>query len=180
MTSDRIDIRRYSFSASDRFLFDANIWLLLNGPVVIPPDWRVEVYSRALKEILARGCAVFIEAAVLSEFANRYAKHCFEKHCTLGQTFKEFRDSMGFSPFAQIICDEIHDILAIATPIGCGLDQMNRADILREFAAGGADFNDLLICETCRIHSLTLVTHDRDFQNAPVRILTAHSRLLPR
>ena len=51
-------------------------------------------------------------------------------------------------------------------------------ELLNEFAAGECDFNDQVIIKLCKKEELTLITHDADFRDAGIPILTANHRLL--
>ena len=49
------DIKKYTFHEGDSFLFDANIWMLIYGPIA-NKDGRTEVYSAALRDIRKNNC----------------------------------------------------------------------------------------------------------------------------
>ena len=51
-------------------------------------------------------------------------------------------------------------------------------ELLDDYAAGGFDFNDQVITELCKRKGLTLITHDGDFKDSGVPILTANKKLL--
>ena len=67
----------YRFRETDRLLFDANVWLFLHSPQYGPNDSRVRVYSAAVKNIFAARSRIFIDALVLSEFINAWARFAY-------------------------------------------------------------------------------------------------------
>jgi predicted nucleic acid-binding protein len=172
------DIRRQKFTSADKFLLDANIWLFLQGPQGNPSDWRSEIYSRALADMLAAKCLILVDALVVSEFVNRFARFHFGLLKEARDNFKKFRDSAAFKPIAADIALEVKGIFSISNRIECGFSTLKTVDLLNEFAGGESDFNDLIIAEVCRANNCTLVTHDGDFGAKDLPILTANNRLL--
>ncbi|MPM51768.1 hypothetical protein SDC9_98519 [bioreactor metagenome] len=53
-------------------------------------------------------------------------------------------------------------------------------EIMSFFEQGKYDFNDLLFAEICRSRGMVFVTHDKDFSELGVEILTANEKLLRR
>ena len=171
------DIRRHRFTGKERLFFDTSIWLSLYGPQSSPPDHRTHIYSRALKQILVARVPLHLDAVVISEFVNRYARLRHQQSSTTDD-YKTFRNSPAFGPIAADISADTSAILNDATPLDTAFSQTDLPAMLKEFGAGGTDFNDLLIADSCRRHSLTLVTHDGDFVEGGLSILTANNRLL--
>src|SRR5437870_2654808 len=108
------DIATYRFTNSDRIFFDANVWLSIYGPQGDPRDPVARTYSAALSRILNGGLNVHVDALVLSEFANRYARLEFELRKQYGvfDKFKPFRDSDDYIDVAAGIADAMRRILA--------------------------------------------------------------------
>ena len=50
--------------------------------------------------------------------------------------------------------------------------------LLSDFEANSRDFNDAILAQLCRAKDLKLVTHDGDFKDCGITILTANSNLL--
>jgi predicted nucleic acid-binding protein len=170
----------YTFTASDKLLFDANIWLFIYSHQYRPTDRRAKAYSTALKGMIAARCAICIDAIVLSEFVNVMARLAYNSipKTTRPSDFKAFRNSSSFKAIAKSIADSCRRILKVATRIESGFTTLDPVALLDRYEAGKSDLNDLLLAELCSAQGLTLVTDDADFRGCDVRILTANARLL--
>ncbi len=119
------------------------------------------------------------DVLVLSEFANRYARIEYEYHKSDGSsTYKEFRNSPDFANVAQAIADSMRRILKISIPLESGFADLNHSAFASQFETGVCDFNDMVINALCVSRDLLLVTHDGDFKDEDVSILTANGKLL--
>ena len=175
MTPPRYDISSYAFDPTSSYFLDTNVWFLVYGPTP-PGDARVRIYSDAVKRLRSSGAPTLIDALVMSEFANTWAR--FEFRRTGGSDFKFFRNSRGFKGVAQDIAVSLRSILSVAKPTGTAFANIDLTAVLTTFEAGGADFNDLLIVETCRSKSCLLVTDDGDMKKSDVPIVTGNQVLL--
>ena len=79
---------------------------------------------------------------------------------------------------AQDIAAALRSILSIAKPTGTAFANIDLVPLLASFEAGGRDFNDLLIVETCRARSLVLITDDGDMKASDITIVTGNATLL--
>jgi predicted nucleic acid-binding protein len=171
------DIRSYSFNAQDHLFLDANIWLSLYGQAA----WarrRTPDYSRAWRDIVQRGCAVFIDVLVVSEFINAYARIEYQRLRTGQMTFKSFRKTSAFPPIAAMIAQCVTRILRRCRRLDSGFETCDINRLLNDFGQGSEDFNDQVIVEVCRTHGLKLITDDGDFKGARLDVLTANPNLL--
>lgn len=176
------DVTSYVFTDRDRLFVDANVWLFVHGPSK-PGDRRVAAYSRALAKCVAARSAVQIDALVLSEFVNRYARI---RHSVLQLTgaaaprdFKQFRNGPRFRPVAEEIADAVRRILAVCNRMESGFSSVDILAMISRYALGGHDFNDQMIIDLCRRQGLVLVTDDRDFGGSGLTLVTANRKLLP-
>lgn len=176
-----IDIRHHRFNASDRLLVDANVWMFVHGPLPCPSRLS-DAYSKALLQMRASKCQVFIDILILSEFVNRFARIEFDQTSPSIKpaNFKQYRDSTLFAPVAREIAVNVRKILSAAAPCESGFAALNVNALLNVFEAGKTDFNDQVIGEICKSKSLSLVTNDADFGANDIPILTANNRLLHR
>ena len=179
MTADVRDIRKHTFSAADRLLLDANIWLSVYGPAAMQ-DTRTSIYSAALRKMLAAKSQVFLDAFILSEFVNRFARFEYDRARIAGEAtdFKSFRDSPAFQDVAVEIAISATKIVNMSSRCQWTFMTANVGDLLGDFARTRSDFNDLVLASICREQGLTLVTHDADLKSSGLPILTAHPRLL--
>jgi predicted nucleic acid-binding protein len=175
LSAPRFDVTKYVFDSATRYFLDTNIWFLVYGPAT-PGDPRAATYSDALKRLRASRAPVLIDAVVISELVNAWAR--FEFSRSGAAKFKTFRNSAAFRPIAEEITVVLRSILSLARPTGTAFANINLAPVLSTFEKGGSDFNDLLLVETCRANACVLVTDDGDMQNVHVPIVTARQSLL--
>lgn len=124
-------------------------------------------------------CTLFIDVLVLSEYINRYARLEYYRGFKQSYSeFKQFRDSSDFIPVATTISVTGRKIVRMTSRVDSGFSTLNINTILHTYGKGKADFNDQILIDICRRRNLTLVTHDGDFADKDVAILTANTRLL--
>ncbi|WP_440955061.1 type II toxin-antitoxin system VapC family toxin [Methanosarcina sp. Mfa9] len=169
-------VEEYDFSEGRKFFFDTNIWLYIYGPISFP-DWRSDVYSRALKDIRASEGSIYINCMIISEFVNAFARIEFKQQSEFVK-YKEFRNSPSFRPVAEDISHNVKKILKNTLICDPDLAAIKLPEIMDTFEEGRYDFNDLLFAEVCRAKDLIFVTHDRDFRSLEIEILTANERML--
>ena len=183
MRNKAYDLRQWSFSDRDRILPDANFWINVFGPTaaVGQRGHRIQSYSRGFQGMVRNKATLFIDVLILSEFVNTLARQEFNTHfkTTYGPTgFKQFRNSADFLPTARVIASESRKILRHCQRLDHAFSEWELPQLLADFEKGGEDFNDQLIIEVSKKHSLTLLTDDGDMTNGGVIILTANPRLL--
>jgi len=179
MRNNTTDIRHYSFCKSDHLLLDANIWLSIYGPVAMQ-NWRTQVYSAAWRDMRTHNSQILLDALVLSEFINAFARFEYNQQppATKPKDFKLFRNSSNFKPIAEEITVNVKNIVRIATRCDSGFVSVDIDTLLATYEAGDSDFNDLMLAELCKAEDLIMVTHDADFPGTGINILTANKRLL--
>jgi predicted nucleic acid-binding protein len=180
MRNDAKHIEGYAFTAADKLLFDTNIWLHIYGPQGNPADRRAKIYSTALARILAVQCQVYLDVLILSEFVNRYARLRYDILRPTGwpKEFKSFRRSAAFKPIAKDIAADAQRVVKHCERIDSGFETVNMDILLAEYGDGVADFNDQILVDLCKAQALILVTHDADFRNRGLTLLTANQHLL--
>ncbi|CZG78761.1 PIN domain-containing protein [Legionella pneumophila serogroup 1] len=168
-------VENYTFKSSDQLLLDTNIWLLLYGP--IPSNPRVRIYSQAFKKILEAKCQIFIDALIVSEFINRYAR--IQQGVIAPEIkFKAFRNSKAFKEIACSIADDTSRVLDYCRQIDSGFETIDMSNLLQEYREGDSDFNDQIVSALCSNKKLILLTDDGDFKDQSIPILTANPKLL--
>ena len=170
------DIRTYGFKSEDKLFFDANIWMFIHGPYSKPG--RTQAYSNALPKISNAGSSIHVNAMILSEFTNRYAR--LEQQSTVGasKNFKVYRSSPEFKAVAPIIAGGVERILRMCQVVESGFTIIDKKPFLNRLQTGNYDFNDLVIAELCRNNNYILVTHDGDYRGFDVEVLTSNPALL--
>ena len=180
MKNNSSEISAYAFTPNDEFLLDTNIWFSIYGPTR-PGDRKAMVYSRALSQMLAVKCQIYVEVLILSEYVNRYARlkhNILKSRPGIDQDFKRFRKSPAFKPVASDIAGDVRQILKHCERIESHLPEVDIAALIDEFEKGDSDFNDQILAELCKRRNLKLVTHDSDFKDCGVNIVTANRDLL--
>lgn len=172
-----LPIDNYNFTPDDELLLDTNIWLYIYGPQK-PRDARVAAYSQALTKILTAQCRIYIDVLIVSEFINTYARLKWDVMGKPHGKFKLFRKSPDFKPLAQDIAADIKRVLSHCIRIESRFDTLDINELIVEYAAGDADFNDQIIVAMCKERRLKLLTHDSDFCSQGIPVVTANKRLL--
>lgn len=180
MKNEAYPIEKYTFAAADKLLLDANIWLYIYGPQGDPADHRTRVYSAALANILAVKSHIYLDVLILSEFINRYARLRYDILRPAGwpKEFKSFRKSGAFKSIAKDVADDTRRLVKQCEQMESGFETVDVGALLAEYEAGDTDFNDQILTELCKTKGLTLVTHDVDFKDRGLTLLTANQRLL--
>jgi len=68
------DIKRYSPSKDERFMFDTNIWMYIFCPIGDYKKHIVGQHSSFLKKLINAKAEVIINSLILSEFINSYLR----------------------------------------------------------------------------------------------------------
>lgn len=178
MKNKAINATCHAFSAADKLLPDANIWIYLNGPASDPTKWAVQTYSAILGDILNAGAELFLDVLVLSEFINRFARMEMNRLQPGQRDFKAFRQSAAFAPVALAIQQQTSQILTMCQPLDHPFSEWNHTQMLADFGTGGADWNDQLLVENCRKYGISPLTNDGDFTEGGISVFTANNRLL--
>jgi predicted nucleic acid-binding protein len=173
-----LDIRDHLFSSSDRLFFDANIWLYIYGPLACSHPGLQSVYSRALDRMLRAACPIYLDAIVLSEYANRFVRVEKEAGGYGDMDFKVYRGTDHYRDVAEAVADSIKRIDVLCNHCDSGFEDADVYEMMDRFREESRDLNDLMIEHTCRTGGLTPVTHDGDFAGAPIRIVSANRVLI--
>jgi len=173
----RID--NYKFSDVDRLLFDANVWLYLLPAPSSSAHYATRLYSAAFKLMKEAGSNILINSMVLSEYLNRYCRIEWSAlHRKTYPQFKDFRQSTAFASVGQNAAAYGKIILKNSTKVDDGFAGVDCLSMLGVFESGGADFNDAMISDLCSRNGWLLVTHDGDFTEGGINIVTGNNRLI--
>jgi predicted nucleic acid-binding protein len=175
------EISTYLFNPEDELLLDTNIWLRLYGPAAKSGDPRTTVYSKALGEMLAANCQIYIDVLILSEYINRYVRlrhNLLKARPGINPNFKQFRRSVEFKAIASDVAGDVRQILKHCDRLESNFAALDITGLVKEFEKGDSDFNDQVLAELCKSRNLTLVTHDGDFKDLGLNLLTANQNLL--
>jgi len=172
-------IWQHEFSDRDALFLDANVWLSVYGPST-RKHAKTTAYPSAWKKIRESRSTVFLDVLTLSEFINAYARWEQKQMGPEAMRFKNFRRTDTFREIARDIESAAKRIVRACQPCGSCFDEADLGAVLSQYGEGDRDFNDQMITEICTREDLTLVTHDLDFSDSELCILTANGRLLGR
>jgi hypothetical protein len=145
-------------------------------------------YTDAFEKMRLSNCKIFIDFFVLSEFINRFARLEYDrkmppiKRDPNKNNYKLFRKSADGQNTAREIVININKIMKISNlcDLNYNFIKPKLTAQLNEYEKFDSDFNDLIYIELCKENKFTLVTHDRDFGNHDIHVLTANNEMLSR
>lgn len=178
MSNEVYSISSYRFSQTDILLFDTNVWLYIYGPMGEQyPRYRA-TYTLGLIRSRAAKARILLDVLVLSEFINAYARFIYNQlpRETKPAEFKIFRNSPNFPIIAEEIARQSEKIIERCELIESGFTSVNLRGLIGDYAAGKSDFNDQMLVELCKENEFKLVTHDSDFKNVDITVITANPR----
>lgn len=179
MSNKATSIQKYQFAEGEKFLFDANIWLYLFPAPSSSSRPFVRVYSAAFKEMLTANVVFVINSTILSEYLNRYCRIEWDAlYKSTYPNFKHFRHSKDYHSVGQNASAFAQAILKQCSAADDGFSAVDLIPILKGFELGKNDFNDGMIADACRRNAWTLVTHDADFTEGGIKVLSDNARLL--
>ena len=114
---------------------------------------------------------------IISEFINAFSRIEFKQQSDFTR-YKEFRNSLSYRAIAQEIAYNVRKILKSTLTCDPELQVIDLPELMDLFEQGKYDFNDLLFAQICSAKGLVFVTHDKDFSELGVEILTANERLM--
>ncbi|MPM59410.1 hypothetical protein SDC9_106252 [bioreactor metagenome] len=184
------DLNEYKFSKEENYLFDANVWLNVFAPFTFETKKVHDIYSKMFRDILESNCNIYTTNIIVSEVVNRISQNqyklCRNKYFekgdpTLGnfdhKTFREtdfYKDEIAYD-----ISNQIQNIASYSKL--CDVSTGNNDflyDVAEIFEKCTLDFNDIIYLKTCEENSLALITHDRDFKDCEIKIITANKAML--
>lgn len=172
---DIIDEREFG----DRYLFDTNVWIYLQGPYVNIDDSATISYGNLLKAILDDGGTVVANPIIISEFVKVFVSIQYNALLAEGGASKkpkEFRQTNEYKEIAESLPDVIFHFLNPCAVLDLQFPKSTYDDVAKDLVEATMEYNDGLLVEACKREGLTLVTHDYDFSSAEVPLLSANSR----
>lgn len=173
------NLAAYAFKKEEPLLLDTNVWLYLFPAPSDRPTRHAAAYSTALRDMLAAGARLVMDAMVMSEYLNRYCRIEWNAlHKATQPDFKAFRKSPAFLTVGQGAATYARRILKLCICHDHPFANADVTQVLVDFEAGTNDFNDGLLADACRQHGWKLVTNDSDFTTGGIEVLTSHPVLL--
>lgn len=185
--SNIVEIDSYTPKASDKFLFDANIWLYLYCPIGNYKKETIKKYDGFLKKAIRSKSSIFISALILSEIFNTWLRLEFKilkkNYPIKYRDFKnDFRNTRKYKGSVSIIKTVImSQIMKIAERIDDKFSNISLDELFTKIE--NSDFNDNYFLTMANLEGFKIVTDDSDFafsRGIPVPIITANRRMLKR
>lgn len=161
-------------------LLDANIWLYVFCPLGNYSQNDITIYSQAFKTII-KTKKIVTDIVILSEVINRWLRLGFDeyKRSSGNKSFDYKRDYRTTAEFTALS----NDIKSIMEPmlLRCvgAKSNYNGSDIntILQGTDNQIDLNDRHIIEICKLNSCCLLTHDADFKEADIPIISENYKL---
>lgn len=157
-------------------LFDANIWLSINGPFEDHIPNRASAYSSFYKNAVESGSEIHIPQIVASEFLNRSVM-ILAKAAGFNRSEGKIHRAENYGSWIKEACDLLHMIIDGNVRVADDFDQIELEYCYKTAEGGGLEFHDVLIGSLCDRNNFTLVTDDADYTGYSVPIVTWNQRL---
>jgi len=172
------DVNSYSFSKNEVFLIDTNIWMYIHYPRYLY-DPKFKIYSNAFGKILKSSCNILLDALIVSEFINTWIRNEYNNNYrSIYSTFKSFRQGQEYKSSVKDIANALCRILRHSICINNSFNTINISSLIADFESKCLDFNDQILVQLCISNQAKLITHDSDFGNYNITMLTANNTLL--
>ncbi len=185
MTSQIEDIRKHDFVKDEKLFIDTNICIYVYyGMYPFDNKYFRKFYTNAFEKMRASGSKIFLDAFILSEFINVFGHLEYERNVPPikreknKNNYKIFRESSKGRDTAREIVINVNKILSDAKFCDLNYNFLNLPNQLIEYKETNSDFNDITYAKLCEKHGFMLVTHDGDFKDCGIRVLTANNKLL--
>lgn len=176
------DIQR--INARDIFL-DTNIWLYLFCPLGDSREFVVRKYSRAFNHLIRSKNKMYTDITVLSEFINRFERlafHIYKENNKKGNKFdfkKDYKKTDDFADTRLLIKSTVKDkILRWISVVNHQYEKKDIEELIDHLEAKSIDFNDSHIEMLCKERKLILLTHDGDYANSSIDIISCNPKLV--
>lgn len=157
-------------------VFDANVWLSINGPFEDSNQARARAYSHFYKKAVEGGCTICLPQLVATEFLNR-AIGIQAKQAGFDKSKGKIHQAVGYGDWIKEACDLLNAIVDGNKRLSDGFDGLDLEACYKCAEAGGLEFHDVLLVDLCAREHHTLVTDDADFTGQNVPIVTWNERL---
>lgn len=175
-----VNIRDYTVGPSDKFFFDTNVWLFINGPMAGTNEPKQKKYSSLLQQILSRKAGLYVTSMVVSEYVNRVMRMKFnfwrdaDRSNRINAEYKrDYRSTSDYEEALKGAVLQVKEILSLASRRPDDFHRIDM-DLLLQKLGRNCDYNDAYIIRCCEQDHLTLVSDDKDMQkvDSPITLLT--------
>jgi predicted nucleic acid-binding protein len=159
-------------------LFDTNVWIAIYGN---DPRHDRATYSDYYASALRKNNTVCVNDQILGEYFNRVCKVEYEELFGKNQwdQYKSRRkEHEEYIERVESVRDTCLNILDDCKYVESLNDKGAMADCIEHAAKGGLDLTDTSIAHCCTKHEMILVSHDSDFAESELNLVTANWRTL--
>jgi len=168
-----------------KIFLDTNIWIYLFGSFSDSQKSIVKKYSRAFKYLTQSNNKLYTDVTVISEFINRYQRHKFgiykvNKNKMRNFDFKrDYKKTSDFKEHLRLVSSIVENkILKWTFTANFNYENNDIRELINNFEEKAIDFNDLHIEKLCKMKNLILLTHDGDYSDSSIDIISCNPKLL--
>ena len=154
--------------------FDANVIIYLFWPIYDKSN-NAARYASFLNALLQQKNTCAVSLTILSEVINRIIRLEQSSLKLQAKKFKDFRNSPEGIKVQEDIFSIVRD--TVLKTFSLTDQSFSRNDIIKYLQTDTLDFNDKIIADICRKNNMILLTHDADFMNTDIDILSANPKL---
>ncbi len=156
-------------------IFDANIWLSINGPFEDKIPSRAQAYTRLYKKAIEAESSIYVPQIIATEFINKSIMILaqadgFSRDCKIHQ-------AKGYEKWIKEGCDLLHSIIDGNKRISDNFDKIDLEECNTSAEKGGIEFHDVIISSMCIKNDFVLVTDDADYSGQDITVLTWNQKL---
>ncbi|MDD4205105.1 MAG: PIN domain-containing protein [Candidatus Delongbacteria bacterium] len=174
----KYDISRVTELESRSIFFDANIILYLFWATGLE---KCEAeYASLFQSLMTNKNRLYVDLTIISEVFNKAFDIEFEKykdaHKNPHLNKKTYRDSEE----GKIAVDDVYSLLknTVLKHFEIAGKSFTKQEIIDLLIVDHLDFSDKIFLKICRENGFVLLTHDYDFRDAEIDILTANKKLV--
>lgn len=176
--AERLKIHEINKIKERTVFFDANVFLDIFWPT--GRNQTAILYSRFFKNCLINRISIVVDFIVLSEVINRalrmeYGKYLQQNNLTqTSLPFKNYRDSsegVESQEDIYVVVKKSLDNFSV-----CG-KEFTKEEIVSFLKTDSIDFNDKGITSLCRNKKFVLVTHDKDYSEQDIDVISANEKI---
>ncbi len=186
MTSKIFDATAGSPFNGRKVLFDTNIWFCIEGYGSEPGNKNQKIYSGLYSDLRKSDNVVIVNDYVIGEFFNRSARLEYEvrRNAFKGPGkfphFKALRKQRDFIECMETVRDTCLNIIEDCEYVPVNGADCDVAKVIEEATGGQLDLADIILREHCRQHGFAVVSHDADFADGTVDLITGNAKVLGR
>ena len=157
--------------------FDANVLIYVFWPTLNSDSNSPAIrYSSILGTLFRNGFKLYLNSTIVSEAINRVLRIEYEKykvaHNVSNLAFKDYRDSADGMLVQQDVFGMFNNRILNLFSVK---EKCLTKDMVKSFLTiDSLDFNDKIIVDICKSNGFVLLTHDKDFANEDVDIISAN------